>query len=434
MESSHSRLPNSNHSASELAVIETSERTLHLSIEALLEHRPSIRHLKLDPIKRWSISTLPTELIQEIFSWMEPASIAFYRLLSRHVNAALSFASNESSHFARLCLSRHCPKPTLSETRSYFPSKTDIEFLGWPRAFQDVYARFYLRHLLRICWSQQLQFPSRLTPSFGILKQLTSLQLCSCFLYGPFPVELTNLTSLETLVLDDNMLDGPLPSSIGDLRSLVELSVNENRFSGPIPTGLSMLSNLIYLNLGNNEFTGNIPAQLGQLKQLQELHLYVNHLAGPVPVDLCSLINLQKLDIHDNALSGTIPHEIHALRKLNGLNLTCNNLSGSIPATISLLSDLKYLLADRNAFTGRIPPEIGQLLQLRHLHLRENQLSGEIPVEIGRLENLWGLLLSSNRLVGIVPVELRSMRCIIQCDLRDNAGLKCDFMFDGLEL
>ncbi|TPX41509.1 hypothetical protein CcCBS67573_g10572 [Chytriomyces confervae] len=434
MESAQSRLPNSNHTERELAAIETSQRTLHLSIEALLEQQPSIRHLKLRPVERWSISTLPTELIQEIFSWMDPASIAFYRLLSRHVNAALSLAPNESSHFVRLCLSRHCPKPTLSEARSYFPSKTDSEFLQWPCAFQDSYARFYLRHLLRICWSQQLQFPSRLTASFGILNQLTSLQLCSCFMYGPFPVELTELTSLETLILDDNTLDGPLPSSIGEMTSLLELSVNSNRFSGSIPASLSLLSNLIYLNLGNNEFTGNIPAQLGQLKQLQELHLYVNHLAGPIPVELCSLINLQKLDLHDNALSGTIPHEIHALKKLNGINLTCNNLSGAIPATIGLLPDLKYLLADRNAFTGRIPPEIGQLVQLRHLHLRENQLSGEIPVEIGRLENLWGLLLSSNRLEGLVPAELRSMRCIIQCDLRNNAGLKCDFMFDGLEL
>ena len=108
---------------------------------------------------------------------------------------------------------------------------------------------------------------------------------------GRVPGELSKLSALEHLQLDDNQLGGGIPAELSDLSSLGYLNLDHNKLDGPIPPELGHLSNLRYLDLSNNELTGSIPRELGDLSNLPSssppgLDLDHNNLTGCVPREL----------------------------------------------------------------------------------------------------------------------------------------------------
>ena len=80
---------------------------------------------------------------------------------------------------------------------------------------------------------------------------------------GEIPVELGSLTSLTILNLSNNRLAGAIPD-LSILTSLRELFLQDNQLTGEIPTWLGSLTNLRSLRLSNNRLTGSVPEELGQ--------------------------------------------------------------------------------------------------------------------------------------------------------------------------
>ena len=79
--------------------------------------------------------------------------------------------------------------------------------------------------------------------------------MTSNLLYGTIPRELSSVTSLQTLILDDNMFSARLPECLESLRVL---ALSRNHFYGEVP-GFSSLKNLQELDLEDNAFGPRVP-------------------------------------------------------------------------------------------------------------------------------------------------------------------------------
>ena len=275
--------------------------------------------------------------------------------------------------------------------------------------------------------------------------RVTRLSLTSLELTGGIPVELGQLTSLESLLLSDNQLTGgipaelgqlanlktlwlggnqltEIPTELGDLTNLMQLLLSDNQLT-EIPTELGQLANLDTLWLGRNQLT-EIPTELGRLQNLKSLTIYGNQLTGQIPMALGQLSNLQYLDLTDNQLTGEIPSVLGRLINLEWLALGGNELTGRIPPELGQLTNLEFLILYRNQLTGEIPMALGQLRNLEGLELHVNQLTGRIPAELGQLANLRGLSLYNNQLTGEIPEAVR--------ELCDKEGVACRFEGNNL--
>lgn len=226
-----------------------------------------------------------------------------------------------------------------------------------------------------------------------------------CSWYG---VTCTNTGHVNTLFFINNGLSGNIPIEIGDLTYLESLTLGDN-LSGPIPLEIGKLTKLKNLYLGSSQLDGSIPTEIGKLTNLTELYIVGNNLTGNIPVEIGKLSQLQRLDLSNNQLTGAIPSEIGKLSQLQILYSSNNHLTGSIPAEIGDLTSLVTLDLSNNNLTGNIPGQIGKLKKLGWLNLSSNQLSGSIPTQIGNLTNLYTLYLNNNNLSGEIPSSFKNL-------------------------
>ena len=90
-------------------------------------------------------------------------------------------------------------------------------------------------------------------------------------LTGTLPDELSGLSSVEELALQDNpQLHGTIPSSIGQLVKLQMLSLMNASLSGPTEA-LWQLTQLEQLHLYDNQLSSTISSRIGNLKKLTDL-------------------------------------------------------------------------------------------------------------------------------------------------------------------
>lgn len=211
---------------------------------------------------------------------------------------------------------------------------------------------------------------------------LASLHLENNLLYGPFPSNLANLTSLrllsmprcglsgslpatplppllDTLWLDQNSLTGTIPWDAWHLPdSLTWLSVFHNRLSGPLPNALP--TSLTHFDVSYNALDGSLPAELlAQLPPALELfYANDNRLTGTLPqaqlLPIGSASGQLSVDWSNNSLSGPVPTawslrpgEAPAIQVWLG----GNQLNGTLPADTSLLA-LDVVDLSFNRLTG----------------------------------------------------------------------------------
>ena len=209
----------------------------------------------------------------------------------------------------------------------------------------------------------------------------------------------------------------------GTPERVTRLELGLRGLTGEIPMELGNLSNLETLDLGGNQLTGEIPTELGSLSNLAWLGLSGNQLTGEIPMELGNLSNLETLDLGGNQLTGEIPTELGSLSNLAWLGLGGNQLTGEIPTELGSLSNLETLDLGGNQLTGEIPTELGSLSNLAWLGLGGNQLTGEIPTELGNLSNLETLDLGWNQLTGEIPHSLTGLTLLVRFTFHNNSGL-----------
>ncbi|XP_074557971.1 uncharacterized protein LOC141813868 [Curcuma longa] len=158
---------------------------------------------------------------------------------------------------------------------------------------------------------------------------LEFLDLHSNALAGGLPETLPK--TLQVIDVSDNRITGALSPSIGLLPELTKLNVGRNQLSGLIPSQLGSCSKLQLLDLSDNSFSGGIPDELGELPALEiALNLSCNRLSGEIPKQFSALGKLDCLDMSHNALSGGLS-ALAELQNLVTLNVSFNAFSGELP-------------------------------------------------------------------------------------------------------
>ena len=214
------------------------------------------------------------------------------------------------------------------------------------------------------------------------------------------PDELSKLSSLRTLLLNDNQIVMP-PEEISHLQNLECLSLEHNQLT-LLPSLFSSLANsLQFLNLSNNPFI-YLPPVVSQLVNLRSLWLENIGLTS-FPSDVCNIVSLEKLSLTGNSIS-EIGEEIGNLVNLRWLSLTKNKL---------------LHLGHRDSENSS---HFSKLVKLEILVLQDNLLS-EFPLVLCSLQNLANVNLKRNKIFSLssdaVAYIMRS-NVLTKLDLREN--------------
>jgi Leucine-rich repeat (LRR) protein len=250
----------------------------------------------------------------------------------------------------------------------------------------------------------------------GVLCSITGLSLLNMSLFGSIPDSLSELSSLQSIVLDYNSLYGSLPNTVGNLSQLQHFSVALNSISGSVPwqlmgsNGTVGTTSIKYLGLSENPLTGTLPAEVPWSGSLVVVIIANTMISGPIPKSaLASATQLAYLILVDNILSQSIPTGIGQLTTLEYLYLSENMLTSTLPPALFHLPQLLDLIVDTNYVTSSIPSEIGQASALVQLFAFLNPISGSLPAEIAEVSSILSLEMNSMLLSGPLPEGLGNM-------------------------
>ena len=214
------------------------------------------------------------------------------------------------------------------------------------------------------------------------LTELQTLEIKSININQAIPESLANLTKLKRLVLENCNLNGELPPIFDQFENLNTLSLSSNELTGPLP---ALPQTMYFVNLDRNQFSGTIPQSwIGNEAFVMEVHQ--NNLSGNYDI-LNTFPSIGKINVSDNNWDeSTLPTWIDDIPNLQRFTCDGCNLIGEIPAQMDFTSLEKYsgmFLSDNN-LSGDISllfnnPEYGQKLYLR---VRNNNFSGELPVHM----------------------------------------------------
>ncbi|XP_038887937.1 receptor-like protein EIX2 [Benincasa hispida] len=256
---------------------------------------------------------------------------------------------------------------------------------------------------------KNMKFGIHKIPSWlGELKNLKSLYLQNCSLYGLIPSSFGNLSRLKNLDISYNMLSGGIPVSFGNLSNLMTLDLRENNFDGTIPKSFGQLRNLERFDFSKNPLRGVITEiHFANLSQLKWVIMNGNHLLSfEIKHDWVPPFQLQYFSVRSTKGFGSSGFPRWLLTQ-NGsalyLDLSNTSISGPIPTWL-IFQNFIYLDISNNQISGPLPKSIGdQIPNMFAFYASNMHIIGSLPRSVCRWRNLIFLGLSNNELSGTIP-------------------------------
>ncbi|KAI8839433.1 hypothetical protein BJ741DRAFT_599314 [Chytriomyces cf. hyalinus JEL632] len=342
------------------------------------------------------LDLLPTELIQFIFSHLNPSSVLKYtrlcfrirncllhpyfalQLLNWHETSAAALSLSNlflgldiPSLFSTIVTTPASPPPSLEGDPPSLQSPTTLDRLWFkfPAPFQSAYAKTHYTNLKSLhCQNWPIQ--TAIPPTLHHLTNLTRLIFRNNSLQGGIPETISLLTGLTLLCFEACGLDGGIPSSLGKLTHLQVLILKNNAFSGMLPESLEALTALERVDVSSNCFSGPVSGALfkGWRKNLRIMNLSWNQFSGHLSPSLCECEQLEELNLRGNQFSGRSCFSkesatgVARLRLLRKLDLGGGNaFSGVLTNELSACLALRDVALDGNNFFGRLPADLGNL-------------------------------------------------------------------------
>ncbi|XP_044489043.1 probable leucine-rich repeat receptor-like protein kinase At1g35710 [Mangifera indica] len=250
-------------------------------------------------------------------------------------------------------------------------------------------------------------------PEFNKSSPLRVLDLSLQSLSGKLPNIFDNLVHLNYLSVGDCNFNGSLPPSLENLTEFTYIDLSGNGFTGQgqFPSQISDLSYLRVIYLNNNLMRGRVPAWLFTLPSLESLDLSHNKLTGSIK-QFQQPGPIRQVDLSDNKIHGPIPYSIFQLLDLTNLALAKNNFSGNVQ--LEMLSKLE----------GPLPSSLVNCQDLNILDVGNNRINDSFPNWLVNFQSLKYMIviLCVTRYFTLVeylflgPTNASTARGLLQCN------------------
>ena len=228
---------------------------------------------------------------------------------------------------------------------------------------------------------------------FRRLERLTVLNLSKNGLSNLCLEIISQISALRELRLAENALDGTLNSQLSSLTKLEVLGIQDNTLSA-LPSNLDGLSNLRVLQIAGNRLTSLPLERLAKLP-LVELDAARNRLSGPLfPPSIDTMLQLKSLDVASNALTSLTTSGVVHFPALQSLNVTENRLA-ELP-NMAEWTNLLTLAAGGNKLST-FPEGITSLQCLKSADFSMNNIK-KMDERFGLMESLTALRVANNPL------------------------------------
>lgn len=315
------------------------------------------------------ISTLSTDVIGYIFSWLTPEELIriarvckYWKYVSEQdflwankVQEIVLPSTLKRNYLFQQSLSPVSSYTVYDANNTHELSKPNTVYMNMCRKTvlklvrQEKYPYSVNNHASTL-YCTSLAHKSIRTMTWIKTLDLSHLRLDS------IPIEVTNMTWLEHLVLSYNVLV-TIPDRIANLVNLVML-ICRNNFIEKLPEALFTINRLTNIDLRNN--------------CIEVIPHYIKYLT-----------NLRTLNLSNNRI-GYIPREIKYVTTLERLLLETNGIA-TIPDAVCSLPELRVLDLDNNKITYLYPPLIDKLERMpkiRDIYVSYEKLDGETIMEL----------------------------------------------------
>jgi Leucine-rich repeat (LRR) protein len=189
----------------------------------------------------------------------------------------------------------------------------------------DVNSITSLHNQIQTCIIEKVQLTPNLNDKSNPIYTLTKLQhleLFGCEI-SELNETISNLTSLQTLLLSNNYELNRLPSSMTKLTSLLHLSLSDTKIqSDTLISVVCQLPSLQVLELDGAEQFETLSSQISQLTSLQHLSLSFGRITSlPTQIGLLT----SRVNSSDNRLA-VLPSDLNSLSKLTHLDVYSKEL------------------------------------------------------------------------------------------------------------